>query len=260
MQNHSASLQRGAISPLTLEILGMWSSRCRVGQDQYMGLSLKVQKLVFSHFSSGNAQINLILHPSMARPEMAFPEAADELGRLHPAAPRGAEGKANPWLAEQGASKQKTAMNPVSDFLMKDPGPNWTGLPLPSTAGWAACHTSRLVIYSQQLGLDQTSPLFFMGKCCNISPATLPFPAGIRYIELLLRICYLWLGKWGKKYSFYIYCQIQNVFCFLWEGNRQSIFNATSFQLWSPTLFSCNFVQENWLKFQIAWFSAAGKW
>lgn len=106
----SASLQSGAISLFTPEILGMWSSWCRLGQGQYMGLSLKTQKPVSSHFSSGNAQINLILHPAMARPEMPFPEEFDELGKPHPAAPWGAEGRANPCLAEQGASKQKAAV------------------------------------------------------------------------------------------------------------------------------------------------------
>jgi len=57
-------------------------------------------------------------------------------------------------LAEQGASKQKAATYSASDFLMGDPGPSWTGLPLLSTAGWAACHTARRIIYSQQLVLD----------------------------------------------------------------------------------------------------------
>ena len=85
----------GCHFPLHPEILGMWSSWHRLGQGQYMGLSLKMQKTVSSHFSSGKAQMNLILHPAVAMPEMPFPEEVDELGKLHPAAPWGAEGRAS---------------------------------------------------------------------------------------------------------------------------------------------------------------------
>lgn len=49
---------------------------------------------------------------------MPFPGEADELGKPHPAAPQGAEGRANPLLAKQGASKQKAATYPASDFLI----------------------------------------------------------------------------------------------------------------------------------------------
>lgn len=136
------------------------------------------------------AQMNLILHPAMARTEMPFSEEAGELGKTHSCASRGTWDEQIPGWQNKEHRSRKLHILPVI-FWWLNLGPSWTGLSQPCTAVWAACHTSRLVICSQHWPLIRLS-CHFPGPVLQQMTRNISFTTWKRlltYIELVLYIC-----------------------------------------------------------------------
>lgn len=186
MQNQASCLQEGAIFLSFPGILRMWpADTC----SQYMELSLEIQKHICSHFSSVSSDESYSAF-SHGQDRNAFFRGSWWAWQTHSCVSWGTWDEQIPGWQKKEHQSRKLHNLPVI-FWWVNSGPSWTGLSQPCTAVWAACHTSRLMIYSQHWPLIRL-PCHFPGPVLQHLTRNVSFTTWkwlLTSIELILHIC-----------------------------------------------------------------------
>lgn len=233
--------------PFSVPLLG-FKGCCqlmRLGQSYYEGLSLKTHKHVSDHFCSTNGLIkqwDFLFSSDLQARNALFQRKLMKLAN-HVLLHHKGQGKRKSLLEKWGASQQKARMYSVSVLfylLMRDAGPTLDRLtyafhcmqqPL-SSPDWKniLCDLSLIRLsftssWSSRLISDRQCFLSQLEMAAKIHR--------IYFQSVSVTFVNSGYGNEGKIWIF----MYENAFCFLWEGNKQFIFNARSFPLQSCILF-----------------------